>query len=333
MRQLRTLLGVEDHGVGLLGRKMLGKVGHRRVDAGQLVGNLGRVELLSQHAGEFSHARRRVVAIDEDRTVAVLIALQEAADRHRVEQRVGLIDLEDLGIALHLPALDGEGNDERYLVATAEVGQRLHLRGVERAKDDVEGSGVGVEERRADIGVLGYVPGVDVSVDAFGLHLIEGEEQTTVVFHHPAAIAIVVVQRQHHAHADRAILLLRGGSRWTLGRDRSLCSLWSSLRGSRAAALVSFLTKGDDYPRTFLQLIALLFHFRIGVYDLLNRHIIFFGDAEKGFSPLHLVQVLPLWGLTARMKAKQRGEDRDPHPQAMSHFSNFILTTCKDSKK
>ena len=203
---------------------MLGKVGHRRVDAGQLVGNLGRVELLSQHAGEFSHARRRVVAIDEDRTVAVLIALQEATDRHRVEQRVGLIDLEDLGIALHLPALDGEGNDERYLVATAEVGQRLHLRGVERAKDDVEGSGVGVEERRADIGVLGYVPGVDVGVDAFGLHLIEGEEQTTVVLHHPTAIAIVVVQRQHHAHADRAILLLRGGSRWTLGRYRSLCS-------------------------------------------------------------------------------------------------------------
>ena len=206
-------------------------------------------------------------------------------------------------------------------------GQRLHLRGVERAKDDVKGSGVGVEERRADIGVLGYVPGVDVGVDAFGLHLIEGEEQTTVVLHHPAAIAIVVVQRQHHAHADRAILLLRGGSRWTLGRyrsldgDRPLGSLRSSLRGGRAAALVSFLTEWDGYPRTFLQLIALLFHFRIGVYDLLNRHIIFFGDAEKGLSPLHLVQVLATGGPDRSHEGK--AARRRPRSTSSSNVSFF----------
>ena len=74
-----------------------------------------------------------------------------------------------------------------------ERSQRLDLRSIERAEDDVTFLKIGIAKKRRHVGGVANVPSIDVSAYAILLQTVKSHEQATIIFDHAAAVAIVVM--------------------------------------------------------------------------------------------------------------------------------------------
>ena len=204
-----------------------------------------------------------------------------------------LIDLEDVVVLSHLATIDGERDDQLYVVLAAEVGYGLHLRRIERTEDDVALGCSRIGKRSSHIGVNGHVPCLHVGLDALRLKAVTCHQHAAIILHHALSVAVNIVKRKHHAHTHHAHFLLLAGS----GRRRR--SRTRDLRRLRRGVHLAHRGERDEELVALLKHIVRLLHAGIGVLKFVYGDIEFLGNAVYRVFLLHLVKVLPLHILTA----------------------------------
>ena len=109
------------------------------------------------------------------------------------QHRLRLIYLKNLRTSLHIVATYRERYNHLYVVLLTERSQRLDLRSIERAEDDVTFLKIGIAKKRGHVSCVANVPSIDISAYAILLQTVKSHEQATIIFDHAAAVAIVVM--------------------------------------------------------------------------------------------------------------------------------------------
>ena len=315
--ELGRATGVDHHNVGLLTVESLLEKVVGGGEIGDVVRLLACIELLAKGSSKHALARGGVVAIDEHHVV-LREALEEGV--HGILRLLlqRLVDLEDLRIAGDVVATNGERDDHADVVGAAELGQGLHLLGVERSEDDVALAGFVLDERLANVGVDGYVPRADVGRDAGPPQAVASHEDAAIVLHHAASVAIDIVQGKHHAHAD--------GSRAHIGTRRLRLLLLLGLEVGLG------LLERNEHRLALLQLVAVALHGGIGLDELVDGDVVLAGNAEDGVFLLRRVDVAPLGGLCQRGKAQHAGKSQRDMSEIMSHRHAYFVFRAQKYK-
>ena len=127
---------VEHHDIRAHGAEGTGKRGIGRLQAGEVVADAARLQLLPQGRRECALGTVGVVAVNDDR-MSTLEPLGKAAAGGGIKPIRSLIDLENMGVGGQLRCGDGEGNDKHDAVLLAEGRKGFHLLGISGDYNDV----------------------------------------------------------------------------------------------------------------------------------------------------------------------------------------------------
>ena len=132
-----------------------------------------------------------------------------------------LVHLIEVAVGFQDGGIDTEGDKHLGLMLGGIVGNVGHLRGIERADDDIKRLGVLRLQDAPHVGMVIGVPCFDVDRDTLLFEAVTGHEHSAVVFHHTPSVSVHIVQWQHHAHSDGSLFQLVArvaDSRLFLGR-------------------------------------------------------------------------------------------------------------------
>ena len=118
---------------------------------------------------------------------------QECLDGRIIQRIIALINLENLSVSFYIISADRERNHHFDAVGLAEVGQRSHLLGIKRTKDDVALVSTFLQERIPDISINRNVPGTHINIGALLFQCFASQQQSAVILHHSLAVAIYIV--------------------------------------------------------------------------------------------------------------------------------------------
>ena len=207
-----------------------------------------------------------------------------------------LMSHEEIVVVVNLLRSDREGYQHTDIMSHREIAQSLDLLRVQRTDDKVAIGRIRILQHLTDVGILGYVPSLDISRDAHCLQTVTSHQHTTIVFHHALAITIIVMQGKHNANTDCTLThigFLTGSNR--IGLSWYLNLLWGSGRGRLLLRIRR--ERNLDEVATF-QLIARRIHFGIGLDQFLNGKTILTGYAKNSLLTFHLMQLLILRSLS-----------------------------------
>ena len=199
-----------------------------------------------------------------------------------------LVHLEDIGIVIHLVAIDAEGYEQSDIMLAGESTQRFYLFAVKRTNNQVAVGSMGIGQNAFYVSVFRNVPCPDVCRDAVCLQAVASHQHAAIELHHALAVTILVVQGQHDSDANLPVANVRS---LHVGLRRQLWRQGSS-RGSGRLGISRRIGNLDVVA--LFQLIARAVHLRIGIDEFLNGDSIFTGDAKNGLLAFHLVQLFEI---------------------------------------